>query len=1032
MIEAPLGLLDFCRTNEMAAQDRTLNDERALALSFYKGELFGDEAEGRSQLVTRDVAEVVDYMTASVLRTMVSGDRIVEFEARRAEQVEMAQEATETVAWQFQREQNGFAVLHDALKAGLLEKTGVIKTWSEREFGVEWVALTASQLDARSDVLIAEPEPGAFEVDAFGEPEQVYRVKVRTEGELRFRDVAVPNEEFLVASNARSLDDAAYLGHRTARTLSDLVGMGFDPVAVADLSKGTVPVDTLSRARDTGSRHDGDGTAYDTRQSVTLLEEYILWDIDGDGIDERVCVHRVGDRVLSIEEVDEQPFVLWCPFPLPHRLIGQSLADKVVDIQRTRSVFLRQAADSFYLANLPRPLVDEAQAYDSSVIDDLLNPLPGAPIRYKGTPPSIWRMPFVGAEAFQAMEVMAGERESRTGITRLNQGLDADALSKMLCIETPVPLADGGYKLLADIGDGDWIVGSDGMPVRVERAHKIHNPERAYRIRFSSNEEIDAGGEHLWTVQTDNDRRYGKSQTVDTDRLFEMMQGKGRVYIPRVERPHTGCETELPLDPYLLGTWLGDGGSYAPRITTMEPETVEYVSAWAEGHGGLTLDKHQNSGAALSYYVRGLYAPLREMLLLKRGDDRDEGIVGKHIPEEYFRASYRQRLELLRGLMDTDGCHHSKALAVFCQREGRLLDDVIRLIESLGGWPSIKKLSPYGRFDHSKIHYQVFFSLADCPFRLARKSSKWVAPFANASTQVVKAIERIAIKPMRCLTVDAADHLFCVGRRFTVTHNTATGTALMQASGQQMEEYVARQFAECVAELFEKKLRAMVREGATLPVKIDGEFRNVNAGQWSPDMYVAIKVGLGSGRKDQRLAHRMAVLEVQKEALAAGLPIVDMKVLFNSLKALTADAGLGDVTQYFIDPDTLDTQQQPEQPDPAMAAAEARAQLEADRQQFDQRKAEADLTLRAQSAEADVAMKRERHAAEMDTVRGKAELEARLARDKAMEEAGLARDKFAFEREMAERRLQFEIARGVMATEAADLPKNRPGGDLSV
>lgn len=911
------------RNTEIAA-------DQELAISYYNAEPFGDEEDGRSQVVTPDVAEVIDYMAISVLRTCVSGDRVVEFEAREVEHEPIADQATDAINYTFMRGQDGYRILTDWIQSGLLEKFGVIKTVVQLEKRKHRERYEVGSID-EVGALIAQLGPGSKPVALTPDDSGALLVDVETSRQVKkYIDMPIPSEEFLFSARSRDVDDMGYRAHRCRKTQSELVEMGFDPQKVADLplSVNAISLDQRSTQRwqDEGIIPDVDVPGL---RRVWLSEEYINIDLNGDGIAELVQVFRVDQTILQIEEVEEHPFVVFCPFPRAHRMVGQSLADKVMDIQRIRSTVMRQTLDGVYLANNPRTWVPEECTGDTTY-DDLLSVRPGGLVRGKGRGgrPEPLYTPFDVSLGMQMLEMMVGERESRTGITRLNQGLDADALNKMLCVETDVPMASGEYRRLGDIQDGDWIIGSDGNPVNVLRAHKIHDPEHAYRITFASGDVIDAGGEHLWTVQTDNDKRYNKRQTVDTDRLFEMMQGKGRVYIPRVERPSAGFEQELPLDPYMLGTWLGDGHSYAPRITTMEPETVEYAEVWAADCGGLTIDKHQNSGAATTYYVKGLYPVLRDMKLLKRGGEgRDADMIGKHIPDIYFTASYRQRLELLRGIMDTDGCHHSNALCVFVQKGGRLLDDVVRLIESLGGWPRVRPASAQNAF-------QVTFSLADCPFRLSRKAAGWTAPVANATSQVIKAIDRIAVKPMRCLTVDALDGLFCVGRRFTVTHNTATGTALMQASGQQMEEYIARNFAEAMARLFMKKLRLMIATGDPLSVKVEGGYAVVDPKTWTPDLDVSIRVGLGSGRKDQRLQYRMQLLSMQQQGLMGGL--IQPVHVWNNIQGIIRDCALGNPADYWEDPNSPEAQQrqamaaqQPPAPNPKMTEAQGKLQIAA-------------------------------------------------------------------------------------------------------
>lgn len=450
MIEDP-QLLQFLQREEARATDTTLNEERKTALEFYRGDLFGDEVDGRSKLRTRDVAEVVDYMQASVLRTLVSGDKVVEFEPSTPGQDDVAQQITDRIHWNFLREQDGFAILRDGVKAGLLEKSGVWKSWVERPKVPQPVRVNARDLEAAGadiiqaaplsdelgqpdyDVLPALDEAGLPIVNEFGEEVveavQLYDAVQMVPGPARFRDAAIPNEEFFVAPDARTLDAAIYLGNTTRVALSDLIGMGYSEADVENLHGEDASAQDLRDARDEGrSNGENDTVRVDLARQVVLREEYVryVWN----GSYQLIRVHRVHNSILSVEPVSMQPYTLWCPFPMPHRLIGQSLADKVMDIQVARSHMLRQAMDALYIANAPRLYVDMGQA-DETTLDDVLDVAPGGIVRGNG-PNAVTPLvqPFAAGNAFQAMEIMAGEKESRTGITRMNQGLDADALNK--------------------------------------------------------------------------------------------------------------------------------------------------------------------------------------------------------------------------------------------------------------------------------------------------------------------------------------------------------------------------------------------------------------------------------------------------------------------------------------------------------------------------------------------------------------------------------------------------------------------------
>lgn len=407
-----------------------------MARRYYEARPFGNEIEGRSQIILPDVQETVDYMVPSVLRTFVSGDRVAEFEATDEEDEELADEATAAISYSFMRGQDGYRVLHDWLTSALLERYAVVKTSARDEERVLRDRVTVQDL-VELEGFDGEVEDGEENEDG------TYTLSLKWERRRkRFVDECVPSEEFRHSGRARHEDDADYLAHVAIKTRSDLVEMSFDPDQVYALpTYSALPRD--DDRRDDTWEPDPESTP--ALQQVELREEYARIDLDGDGIAERVKVFRVEKEILrwadksdphpiwgdaAIETVDEQPFSVFTPFPRPNRLVGYSLADKVMDIQLGRSAIARQLLDGMYQANLPRPIVETGRM-DENTIDDLLSPIAGAPIRVQ-TQGAV--QPYVTSfdvgKSLTVMEWMTGERESRTGITRLNQGLDADALNK--------------------------------------------------------------------------------------------------------------------------------------------------------------------------------------------------------------------------------------------------------------------------------------------------------------------------------------------------------------------------------------------------------------------------------------------------------------------------------------------------------------------------------------------------------------------------------------------------------------------------
>ena len=423
------------------------------AFAYYEGQPLGNEIDGRSQIVLPDVQESVDYMAQSVLRTVISAERVVEFEAVDEGDEESADDATEAVNYEFLRRSDGYRVLLDVVNDGLLRKVGIFKAQVERKERVkrERVILPAEA------ALGLEAEGVEFEDIEQQEDGSIAVTIKQTVLQRRYTGEAIPPHEFRFSPDARHEDTCNYTAHVSPKTRGELVAMGFDRDQVYGLPgiNRNVTREAQSNTLDYLVRDETSRAV----EEVELCEEYAHLDIDGDGIAERIQAFRVENEILrwrgepmvdemgqpvidemgeqvfaegplALDTVDEQPFSVFCPFPRSHRLVGYSLADKVMDVQYLRTMLTRQMIDGMAFSNMPRPIVAENGSGEHT-LDDILNPIPGAPIRVRDVS-AVQPMQnnFNLGASLQAIEWASGERESRTGITRLNQGLDADALNK--------------------------------------------------------------------------------------------------------------------------------------------------------------------------------------------------------------------------------------------------------------------------------------------------------------------------------------------------------------------------------------------------------------------------------------------------------------------------------------------------------------------------------------------------------------------------------------------------------------------------
>jgi hypothetical protein len=419
---------------------------RALAIQYYRGEPFGNEEEGRSQIVMTEVRDVVQAMMPSLLRIFTASDQIVEFVPTNAGTVDIAEQQTDYINHVFYNDNPGFSILHQAFKDALVTKTGIIKwRWSEDTTisEAEYTGLDQGQVA----LLMQEPETEVVEVreiiveqmqsnplmgDMQAPPQSTFDVKIRRrKPQNRVVIEAVPPEEFLIAREARDLDNAAYVGHRSLKTMSELIAMGYKKEDIeAYAGQGDVfainyEAQTRNPAIMSFMMH-ADNPDPSMRR-ILYVESYVRIDKDGDGIAElrKVCSIGNAHHVLHDEVATDVPFAFFCPDPEPHMIIGQSIADQTMDLQAIKSAIVRNTMDSLAQVIHPRTVVVEGMVN----MDDVMNNETGAIIRARqvGAVQPLAE-PFVGQNAMPLIAYMDQIRAQRTGISAASQGLDPDVL----------------------------------------------------------------------------------------------------------------------------------------------------------------------------------------------------------------------------------------------------------------------------------------------------------------------------------------------------------------------------------------------------------------------------------------------------------------------------------------------------------------------------------------------------------------------------------------------------------------------------
>jgi hypothetical protein len=421
-------------------------EERRDALMAYNREPYGNEVEGRSTIVTGEVAEAIDGALPQLIRIFTQSDNVVRFEPKAPGDEEAAKQATEYCNWVLMNDNPGFEVFHTWFKDALLQKNGVIKVWWNDETDVtkeKYENLSDEELtmllsDGTMEIVSQEQVqvgemPSMIPDPATGMPVQVmqpifsYNVKVKKinkKGSVKVENV--PPEEFLISKKTRRIADSPFVAHRKLTTRSELIAMGFKAKEIDELPAYDDLTFTPERvARFPNGEQPDDPSLDASMDEIETFECYIRTDYDGDGIAELRRVFYAGSTILENEEADFIPFCSVCPIPMPHKFFGHSLADRVSDIQKIKTTITRQMLDNLYLSNNARMAVVDGQVN----LDDMLTVTPGGIVRVKNpqaiTPLTV---PLVANQAFPMLGYMDEVQQKRTGVTQASQGLDPNIL----------------------------------------------------------------------------------------------------------------------------------------------------------------------------------------------------------------------------------------------------------------------------------------------------------------------------------------------------------------------------------------------------------------------------------------------------------------------------------------------------------------------------------------------------------------------------------------------------------------------------
>ncbi len=408
-------------------------EARAEALNAYLRNPYGNEIDGKSQIVTGEVAEAIDGALPQLIRVFTSNEDAVQFEPVKDGDEKFAKQASELANWVFYKQNDGFLILHNWFKDALMQKVGIVKAYwqSNKDTTREsYKDLTEDELTmmlADGEWEIVKQEVNQITLND-GTVANTYNVTIkRTEDYSRIIVETVPPEEFIIDKRATTIDDAQFCAHRRFIARGDLVAMGYDRKLVEQIPA----YDRLTYAPERLARYsNGEIPEYipiddPSMQEVEIFECYIKADFNGEGFN---SLHRIvmgGEFILDQEECDYVPFHSLCPIPIPHKFFGQSLADRTMDIQLEKTTLTRQLFDNLYLTNNARVVAVEGQVN----YDDLLTSTAGGVIRAKNIN-AVQQLTVqnTAAQTFPMFEYLDSVQAKRTGVSDMQQGLDPSIL----------------------------------------------------------------------------------------------------------------------------------------------------------------------------------------------------------------------------------------------------------------------------------------------------------------------------------------------------------------------------------------------------------------------------------------------------------------------------------------------------------------------------------------------------------------------------------------------------------------------------
>jgi hypothetical protein len=437
--------------------DSKLSSERQSVLEYYQGEKPAPLHKGNSKYVSMDVFDSVESLKAVLLETFSAGNRIVSFDPQTDADVEPMKIATAYADYVVHRQNDSYNIFSQLIHDGLVARCGIVKVyWEERieEHTEEFEGISIDDAEA----LMAQDDVSDMEMEADEETGLYSGSLTRTVDKSQVVIDNIPPEEFLITSTASSIKDAGIVSHRTRKTKSELKEMGYDPKLIAEIGSGG-SADELQFSQDKQTRFEDIGATFmdedasevqEASEGCLVYESYLYIDMDGSGITKLWKITMADDVILDKEEAECKPFLHFCPLPTPHAFYGSNYAARVIPTQNARTTLVRGILDHTVITNNPRMMVVKGAVTNPK---ELLENRVGGLVNVT-RPDGLLPLPQSGLNpfVFQTIGLLDSDKEQTTGVSKLSQGLNKDAVSKQNSqgmVENLVSLSQQREKIMA-------------------------------------------------------------------------------------------------------------------------------------------------------------------------------------------------------------------------------------------------------------------------------------------------------------------------------------------------------------------------------------------------------------------------------------------------------------------------------------------------------------------------------------------------------------------------------------------------------